>query len=264
VKSLRIASCLRPCLAAAILLTLTACVSQTTVESKPADIAASSDAGQRAQIRTALASEYFQRRNFAIAIEEAENALKGMPTYAPAHMMLGLIYMEIGEDGKATASFDQALRLAPNDPDVLNNYGWFLCQRNDAQRSMPMFQQALRVPLYRTPQRALLNAGLCARKLGNVADAEQYLRQALQLQPQLQPALAQLADITFRAGRYQDAGRYLGQYSKLQSLPDADMLLLAVRISRAIGDKANAESYLLQLERRFPDAPQTRQAKSGG
>ncbi|MBL8517715.1 MAG: type IV pilus biogenesis/stability protein PilW [Betaproteobacteria bacterium] len=261
-KSLRASVCLA--FAVATFLPLTGCVSQTTVESKPADIATSSDPGQRAQIRTALASEYYQRRNFAIAIEEAESALKAIPTYSPAHMMLGLIYMEIGDDGKARTSFEQALRLAPNDPDVLNNFGWFLCQRGDARRAMPMFQQALRVPLYSTPQRALLNAGICAGKLGNVADAEQYLRQALQLQPQLQLALAQLADITFRAGRYQDAGRYLSQYSKLQSLPDADMLLLAVRISRALGDKSNAESYLLQLERRFPEAPQTRQARGGG
>jgi type IV pilus assembly protein PilF len=242
---------------------LTGCVSQTTVENKPADMASASDPGQRAQIRTALASEYFQRRNFATAIEEVENAIKALPSYAPAHNMLGLIYMELGEDVKAAASFEQALRFAPNDPDVLNNYGWFLCQRNDVQRAMGMFQQALRVPLYTTPQRAMLNAGVCARKLGNTVEAEQYLRQALQLQPQLQMALSQLADITYRAGRYQDAGRYLSQYSKVQSMPDADMLLLAVRISRAVGDKSNAESYLLQLERRFPEAAQTRQARSG-
>ncbi|MDX2219925.1 MAG: type IV pilus biogenesis/stability protein PilW [Burkholderiales bacterium] len=259
-KSVRIALCT----SAMLLIVLSGCVSQTTVESKAVDMAFASDPGQRAQIRTALASEYFQRRNFAIAIEEAENALKAVPSYAPAHMMLGLVYMELGENARASTSFEQALRYAPNDPDVLNNYGWFLCQRGDTAKSMGMFQQALRVPLYTTPQRALLNAGTCARKLGNVADAEQYLRQALQLQPQLQPALAQLADITYRSGRYQDAGRYLAQFSKLQSMPDADMLLLAVRISRALGDKQNAESYLLQLERRFPEAPQTRQARSGG
>lgn len=252
------------CIAAVAASSLAACVSQTTIENKPADMASSSDAGQRAQIRTALASEYFLRRNFAVAIEETESALKALPSYAPAHMMLGLIYMEIGEDAKAANSFEQALRNAPNDPDVLNNYGWFLCQRGDVQRSIGMFQQALRVPLYRTPERALLNVGTCIRKLGNAADAEQYLKQALQLQPQLQPALSQLAEITFRSGRYQDAGRYLAQYSKLQPNPDADTLLLAVRISRALGDKANADSYLVQLERRFPDAPQTRQARSGG
>ncbi len=240
------------------------CVSQTTVESKTADIATSSDAGQRAQIRTALASEYFQRRNFTVAIEEVENALKAMPNYAPAHNLLGLIYMEIGEDARATASFEKAIGIAPKDPDVLNNYGWFLCQRTNPQRAMDMFQQALKVPLYSTPQRALLNAGLCSRRLGNNVEAEQYLKQALQLQPQLQQALQNLADITYRAGRYQDAGRYMSQYSKLQPLPDADTLLLGVRIARALGDKSNAESYLLQLERRFPDAPQTRQARSGG
>jgi len=257
VKSVHLALCVIAATA------LAGCVSQTTVESKTADIASSSDAGQRAQIRTALAAEYFQRRQYGIAIEEIENAIKAMPTYAPAHNMMGLIQMELREDAKAAASFEQAMRYAGNDPEVLNNYGWFLCQRGDPQRAMGMFEQALKVPLYSSPHRALLNAGLCARRLGNNAGAEQYLRRALQFQPQLQPALAQLADITYGAGRFKDAGGYMAQYSQVQPTPDADMLLLGVRISRALNDKSNADSYLLQLERRFPEASQTRQAKGG-
>jgi len=242
---------------------LQACVSQTTVETKPADIAGATDASQRAQIRTALASEYFQRRQYAIAIEEAETAIKILPAYAPGHSMLGIIYMEIGEDTKARTSFEQALRLAPNDPDVLNNVGWFECQKGDVQRSVGFFQQAIKTPLYATPHRALYNLGICSRKMGRVADAEQYFRQALQIQPQLQQAMLHLADLTFQAGRYKEAGNFMGQYSRLQSTPDADALLLGVRIARALGDKANADSYLLQLERRFPEAPQTRQARGG-
>lgn len=248
----------------ALLPILGACVSQTTVETRPADIAGATDATQRAQIRTALSSEYFQRRQYAIAIEEADNAIKVLPSYAPAHSMLGIIYMEIGEDNKARSSFDQALRLAPNDPDVLNNSGWFECQRGDAQRSIGLFQQALKTPLYATPHRALYNLGLCSRKLGRSADAEQYFRQALQIEPQLQQAMLHLADLNYQGGRYKDAGNFMSQYSKLQSNPDADALLLGVRIARALGDRANADSYLLQLERRFPEAPQTRQARAGG
>lgn len=250
-------------LAVLLLPLLGACVSQTTVETRPADIAGASDAGQRAQIRTALSSEYFQRGQYAIAIEEAENAVRILPTYAPGHSMLGIIFMQLGDDARARSSFSEALRLAPNDPDLLNNAGWFECQKGDLSRSIGMFQQALRAPLYATPHRALFNLGICSRKIGQVAEAENYFRQTLQLQPQLQPALLNLAELTYQSGRYKEAGSYMAQYSRLQSSPDADALLLGVRIARSLGDKANADSYLLQLERRFPGTPQTRQARGG-
>jgi len=247
----------------AALLFMAGCVSQTTIENKVPDAAAASEPAQRAQARTELAAAYYQRGQMAVALEEAKLAIKHSPSYAPAYNMLGLIYMELRQDADAVGNFEQALRLAPNDSDVLNNYGWFLCQRGDPQRAMPYFQSALKNPLYTTPQRAYLNAGTCARQAGNDAEAERNLRLALQVQPTLAPALYFLAEIHYRRGQYKDAGAFLERYSRVQPNADPDALLLAVRVSRALGDKSNEDSYLLQLRRRFPDAPQTRQAVGG-
>ena len=36
--------------------------------------------------------------------------------------------------------------------------------------------------------------------------------------------------------------------------------MLGVKIARANGDKASEDSFVQQLRRRFPDAPQTREA----
>lgn len=246
-----------------VLFLMAGCVSQTTVENKVPDNTTQSDPAQRAQIRTELAAAYYQRGQLAVAMEEAKLAIKYQPGYAPAHNMLALIQMELREDAQAAASFEQALRLAPNDSDILNNYGWFVCQRGDPQRSMPYFQSALKNPLYSTPQRAYLNAGICAKLAANDAEAERNFRSALQLQPTLAPALYQLAELSFKRGQYKDAGGYMERYARVLPNPDADGLLLAVRISRALGDKGNEDSYLQQLRRRYPDAPQTRQAVSG-
>ena len=49
----------------------------------------------------------------------------------------------------------------------------------------------------------------------------------------------------------------------LQQSFGGDTLNTAVYLSRALGDKGNEDSYLQQLRRRYPDAPQTRQAVSG-
>jgi type IV pilus assembly protein PilF len=44
--------------------------------------------------------------------------------------------------------------------------------------------------------------------------------------------------------------------------PDANGLLLGARIARATGDRNAEAGYISQLRRRFPDAPQTREANS--
>jgi type IV pilus assembly protein PilF len=247
----------------AVLFLLSGCVSQTTIENKVPDNTTLNDPSQRAQIRTELAAAYYQRGQMAVALDEAKTAVKHQPNYAPAHNMLGLIHMELREDALATAAFEQAMRLAPNDSDILNNYGWFICQRGDPQRSMTYFQAALKNPLYTTPQRAYLNAGICAKLAGNLPEAERNFRVALQLQPTLAPVLYHLADLSYKGGKYKEAGGYLERYARVLPNPDADVLLLAVRISRALGDKGNEDSYLQQLRRRYPDAPQTRQATGG-
>lgn len=254
---------LRIATSCAALFLMAGCVSQTTIENKVPDTPAASDPTQRAQVRTELAAAYYQRGQLGVALEEAKLAVKSNPAYAPGYNMLGLIQMELRQDAEATSSFEQGLRIAPNDSDILNNYGWFLCQRGDPQRAMPYFASALKNPLYTTPQRAYLNAGICAKQAGNDTEADRNLRLALQIQPTLAPALYLLAEIHYRGGKFKDAGAFLDRYSRVQPNPDPDALLLGVRVSRAVGDKSNEESFLLQLRRRYPDAPQTRQALGG-
>ena len=73
--------------------------------------------------------------------------------------MQGLIYMELREDGPARETFERALSLSANNPDVQNNYGWFLCTRNDTTRGLELMQRAITNPLYSTPEKAFLSRG---------------------------------------------------------------------------------------------------------
>jgi type IV pilus assembly protein PilF len=82
----------------------------------------------RAKLHTELAALYFSRRNMAVALEELRIALASDPTYAPTHGMFGLVYMELRENRLAEQSFQNGLRLSPQDPDLNHNYAWFLCQ----------------------------------------------------------------------------------------------------------------------------------------
>lgn len=237
---------------------LTACVSQSTIEVKVAEQAANSGPIQRAQIHTERAGEYYRLGNYSVALDAAQQAAIVLPSHAPAHNMLGIIYMQLREDAKAAQAFEQALRLAPNDAEILNNYGWYVCQRQNPAQAMQYFRAALKDPLYNSPERALHNAGVCARKAGDNVTAESQFRAALQRQPLYGPSLLELADLAFSQGRPKDAEAMLIRHMQVMQASSADALLLGVRIARALGDKMAETSYVQQLRRRFPDAPQTK------
>lgn len=237
---------------------LSGCVSQTSVETRLVQDAMTSDARRRAEIHTSLASQYYQRGNFVVALEETRLALKDDPRYHPALNVRALVFMELREDDQAREAFRQALALAPNDPDVLNNFGWFLCLRGERDRGMEFFRRVQGDTMYTTPEKAFLNAGLCARIAGRNAEAEKFLRQAVVFKPDLAGALYSLAEILFEKGSFKEAENYLVRYMRLGE-PTLSALVLGVKLARAQNERMAEDSMLQQLRRRFPDAPQTRE-----
>ena len=244
---------LLPILAAAL---LAGCVAQTTVETRLVQDAQTSDGRRRAEIHTSLGSQYYQRGNFVVALEETRLALRDDPTYFQALNMRALIFMELREDAQARQAFEQAIALAPRDPDVLNNFGWFLCLRGEGARGMDYFTRVLGDTMYTTPEKALLNAGLCSRIAGRNVEAEDYLRRAVVFKPDLAGALYSLSEILFEKGTFKESENYLMRYMRLGE-PTLSALVLGVKLGRAQGEKAAADSMMQQLRRRFPDAPQT-------
>lgn len=247
--------------AVALCAMLSACVTQSTVESKLPDQATKADANQRALIHTERAAEYYRLGNLPIALEAVQAAIEANPKHAPAYNMQGIVYVGLGEDAKAQQAYEKALQLSPNDSETLNNYGWFVCERKSPAKAMPYFEQALKNTLYATPEKALFNTGVCARKMGDVDKAENMLRTTLQRQPAYAPALYELADLRFAGGRAKEAEALLTRYNQLVSNPTLEALFLGSRIARALNDKSGEASYIQQLRRRFPDAPQTRLAQ---
>ena len=61
---------------------------------------------------------------------------------------------------------------------MLNNYGWFLCLRGNNTRGAELITRAYNDPLYPTPEKAYLSAGLCQRRAGKMTEAESLLRRA--------------------------------------------------------------------------------------
>jgi len=211
------------------------------------------DTQRRALIRLELASALYQQGSHARALDEVRSALSIDPELAKAHGMLGLIYMDLRDAAQAESAFRRALALSPNDSELRNNYGWFLCQTGRPRESIAEFMTALKDPLYATPARPLHNAGVCALRLGDEATAQEYLQKAFQLDPANPVSMYHLAEIHLRRQQI-DQAEFHAQRLLASYPPSAETLWLGIRVARKSGQREAMNSLSAQLRRQFPDS----------
>ena len=238
--------------------------SRPQIEQLPARNAAEQggDRNESARLRTELGFNYFMRGQMVVALEEIRSALDSNPQHAPAYNVLGLINMDLGENAKAEAAFKRALALTPNDSDTLNNFGWFLCQTKREREALGYFLSSLKDPLYPTPYKPYLNAGICAQRIGDEAAAEDYFRKSFALDPSNPATMARLGELYLKRNDLEKARFYADRINKNLD-PTAESLWLALRIERKGGDRASESSYAAQLRRRYPDSAQARLMQQG-
>jgi type IV pilus assembly protein PilF len=241
-----------------IVAALTACVQTPTSDDDRED----HTARNRARVHTELATAYYGAGQYEVALEEVRTALASEKDYIPAVNQLGLIYLALGQTEAAKQQLKRAIKLDPNDPSVNNNYGMLLCSLGDQAEAMRYFDKALNDPLYRTPEFAYVNAGVCMKNMGEFDRAKQFLGKALALSPDQPQALYHMADLAFQSGDYRSARRYITRHLQV-TVSGPDALWLAARVAERLGDVAALDTYGAQLNRRFPDSPQTR-AFNGG
>ena len=184
-----------------------------------------------ADLNTQLGLEYMRDGNNETALKRLEKAIETDPKHAPAYTALALLYSRLGEIAKAEASFQTALRLAPNNGNALNNYGMFLCQQKRYADGEVQLLKAVKNPLYAAPAIAYTNAGLCAEAAGNAKAAEDYFRQALEINPNIPPALFGMAELSFKRGDAENASQYLNRHLKGAG-PSPRALALGVQIEK--------------------------------
>jgi type IV pilus assembly protein PilF len=161
--------------------------------------------------------------------------------------------MELRDEAGADASFQRGLKLAPQDPDLNHNYGWFLCQTGREQQSIQWFMNAIKNPLYPTPSKSYAAAGRCLQKR-NPAESAQYLERALRLDPNTVQAMMPYAEYLYRRGQLVQAKELVGRYNKILPEPTPESLWLALRIERKLGDRAAETSLATQLRRRYANS----------
>ena len=210
-----------------------------------------------AKIHTELAASYFDRKQYSIALQEIDTALKAKSDYAPAFNVRGLVHLTLRENQLAEEDFRHGLKLDDTDSITHNNFGLFLCQQGREAEAIPQFLDAVQNPLYTTPELAYVNAGVCSAKVGKLAEAEEFFQKALVRSPNLADAYFGLAEVSFTKQDFAGAKSYILKFSQHVSELNAPQLWLAVRIESKVGDRNSEQSYALQLQKRFPDSRET-------
>jgi type IV pilus assembly protein PilF len=220
------------------------------------------DARTRAKAHVELASAYYEAGRLAISLEEADIALKSDPTYAPAYNIKGLVNYELRENAAAEATFKRGLALAPQDPDLNHNYGWFLCRTGRELESTLWFMNAVKNPLYQTPARSYLAAANCVQTK-NPTDAQDFLDRALRVEPNNPAVLLGYAEFLYRQDRPLESKALLDRYQKAVGEPNAEGWWLLLRVARKLNDRVGEASSGAQLRKRFPNSPQAAALQRG-
>lgn len=241
------------------LLPLSACVT-SSVNSGGGDFPGSQvDMKQASRDNVSLGIAYLRQGNRDAAMQKVQKAIQEDPDNAFAYSAEALIYNASDEPNKARDAFKIAMRKAPDDPEIENNYAGFLCQRGDPKGSLDYFLKAANNPQYSTPDQAYSNAGLCALLVPDQVLAEQYFRKALQLNPRQPEPLAQLAQMAYEQKKYLTARAFIERFGELLPNSRPDVLLLGVNNERALHNPQGAADYAKQLLKLYPTSPQAQQ-----
>jgi type IV pilus assembly protein PilF len=214
-----------------------------------------------AKYNVQLGLHYLKQSNFPLAREKLERSLKQNPKDPDVHTTLGLLYDRTGDKKLADKHFLEALRLAPDNPDISNNYAIYLCKNGRVDEGVARFAVVAANKFYRTPEVALTNAGVCLRGAKRLDDAQQKFVAAVKARPDYSEATVQLVTLHVERGQVVEARKlvdtYLGAFR-----PNPDVLYAGVTVARAAKDKMSEEKFSRALRLEFPDSAQARALKS--
>ncbi|WP_150539293.1 type IV pilus biogenesis/stability protein PilW [Actinobacillus vicugnae] len=169
---MNIAKFLRNLTACTLLFALFGCSSNYV----PSQVTFNRSEAVKARINLALA--YLEQNDLPKAKENIDKALShDQNDYLP-HSVLAYYYQQIGDQIHAEQAYQQALKLSNNRPDVLNNYGTFLCKQAKFEQAYQQFEQAVKSeqPYYHQAD-SLENIALCAKQEPNLGKLNQALNQ---------------------------------------------------------------------------------------
>jgi tetratricopeptide (TPR) repeat protein len=139
------------------------------------------------------------------ALTALQEALSLDPTVAVYANTFGVILLQLRQLDAALAWLQRAVQLDPNYGDAQLNYAIALAEAGHWEAAVASYRKALVIPTLTTPHLAHQNLGVALYNLKRYAEAEQALRFALTLDPQMVGVHYNLGLVLLAAGRTPEA-----------------------------------------------------------
>jgi len=99
-----------------------------------------SKARDAAAYNVQLGIAYLHQGDVALAKDKLDRALAEDPSSADVHSARAMLFERMHNPATADAEFRTSLRLAPHDPQVVNNYAVYLCQNGRTEEGVRRFE----------------------------------------------------------------------------------------------------------------------------
>jgi type IV pilus assembly protein PilF len=238
------------------LMLLSACTSQSNQ-----NYGQNFDQIKASKTRVSLGLTYLKNGNFRQAKFNLDKALAFAPRSADANFAMAYYYQSVNELEQAEEAYQYAMDLEPQNANIANSYGAFLCQNGDYEKAKKYFLKAVNTSSYISSAETYENLALCSRSQGQPEDAIQYLRNAVNHQPGRANSLFLLARSLVEVEEWQEARSILRRYEKIAQI-SPQSLLMAMKIERGTGNETAAAGYSDMLLRLYPNDAVTKKMVS--
>lgn len=123
------------------------------------------------------AEVYYQDSAFSKAIELCNKVLLKKPKLVQARQILALCYQGINDISRAEKEFELALLTAPNNPNILNNFGQLYINSKNFKTASLYFKKAIRADS--TFAAAYNNLSICQQQFRDFQEAEESIKKAI-------------------------------------------------------------------------------------
>lgn len=214
--------------------------------------------GNVAEANFKLGVGYLQSGRLDIATEKLLKAIQYNDNYPEAHNALGVIYEELREYGPAETHYKRAAELKSDYTLARINHARLICMRDPARiaEGESEFQRIVENPAHAgaTAADAYAGLGLCARRRGDIDQAETWLRKALEQNPNNSTALYEMAEVSQAQKKTLQGRAFLQRYHS-QTRPTPQSLWLGFSMeSAADGDSLMRREYSTLLLSHFPNS----------
>ncbi|AEP29159.1 type IV pilus biogenesis/stability protein PilW [Brumicola nitratireducens] len=233
---------------------LSACVTEPRDPDFAGADAINTDAA--AKNRVSLGLTYLNNGNFSQAKANLDKALNFAPKSADAHFAMAYYYQQVDELALTEEYYLKALKLAPENPNIINSYGAFLCEQGRYEKAKSYFLKAVSSKSYVSTAETYENLAICAVDQGKTDEAVGFFESALNHQPTRGKSLFFLAQLQKEQGNYGEAKKTLWKYDRVSRV-SPESLWLSYEIAQGLSDTEAALGYGELMKSMFPEHPNT-------